>query len=254
MNIETSRIKIAAVADLHYQESGPHLSYHDVFVQVSEKAHVLALCGDLTNLGLPSEAERLASDLSACKIPVVGVLGNHDYQSGRAEEVKKILKSAHMFLLDGESCEVAGLGFAGVKGFGGGFGEHMLSSFGEDGMKAFVTEAVNECLKLEVGLRSLDLKQKVVILHYSPIAETLQGESPEIFPFLGCSRMAETIDRFEVTAVCHGHAHRGSARGKTLKGVPVYNCCLELAKHAAEHQPYVLIEIEKAVETTEAAA
>jgi Icc-related predicted phosphoesterase len=185
---------------------------------------VLALCGDLTNFGKTPEAEILAEDLQACSIPVVGVLGNHDFECGQPEEVTRILHEAGLKLIDGEAVEVHGVGFAGCKGFIGGYGRHMLSAFGEPAIKSFVQASVDENLKLETSLRMLRMDRVVVVLHYAPIAETVQGEPPEIFPFLGSARMGETIDRFEgVKCVVHGHAHRGAYQGKTAGGVPVYN-------------------------------
>jgi Icc-related predicted phosphoesterase len=193
---------------------------------------------------MPAEADRLVADLRHCPIPVVAVLGNHDFQSGRVDDVKRILRDGDVKLLDeDETFEFKGVGFAGVKGFGGGFDRHMLTSFGEDATKNFVTEAVNESLKLEVALKSLDTKRIVVVLHYAPIAATLVGEPPEIFPFLGSSRLAETIDHFDVDAVFHGHAHHGTFQGKTLKGIPVYNCCVQMMRQISPDLPFALVEI-----------
>jgi Icc-related predicted phosphoesterase len=236
-------LRIAAIGDLHTHQN-PTESLEPIFDKISQTADVLVLCGDLTHLGLPVEAERLANDLRACRIPVVAVLGNHDYQSGHAEEVKNILRKGKVVVLDEmETFELRGVGFAGTKGFGGGFGKHMLTPFGEDGIKQFVTETVNECLRLEVVLNSLRTEKMVVVLHYAPIADTLKGEPPEIFPFLGSSRLAETIDHFDVNAVFHGHAHHGTNEGRTVKGTPVYNCCLQLMKKLNPDQPYALVEV-----------
>jgi Icc-related predicted phosphoesterase len=155
---------------------------------------------------------------------VVGVLGNHDYECGQPQEVTRILHEAGLKLMDGEAFEIEGVGFAGCKGFIGGFGRHMLSAFGEPEIKSFVQASVDENLKLETSLRMLRTERTVVVLHYAPVGDTVQGEPPEIFPFLGSARMGETIDRFEgVKCVLHGHAHRGAYQGKTPGGVPVYN-------------------------------
>jgi Icc-related predicted phosphoesterase len=243
MSEKSDKLRVAAIGDLHvHQNSGYGLQ--GVFEKVSQNADVLALCGDLTHLGLPVEAERLANDLRTCRVPVVAVLGNHDYQSGHVEEVMKVLKSAKVTVLDeNETFELKGVGFAGVKGFGGGFDRHMLTPFGEETIKHFVTEAVNESLKLEVALNNLRTEKTVVVLHYAPIAGTVLGEPPEIFPFLGSSRLAETIDHFDVNAIFHGHAHHGTHEGKTLKGTPVYNCCMQLVSKMTPDQPYALVEI-----------
>src|SRR6516162_3748936 len=240
---KSDSLRVAAIGDLHvHQDSQNKLQV--VFDKVSQAADVLALCGDLTQLGLPQEAEKLVNDLRSCRVPVVAVLGNHDYQSGKVEEVKQILRNGKVIVLEEtETFELKGVGFAGAKGFGGGFDKHMLTPFGEETIKHFVTEAVNESLRLEVGLNSLRTDKTVVVLHYSPIAATVVGEPPEIFPFLGSSRLAETIDHFDVNAVFHGHAHHGTCEGKTTKGTPVYNCCYQLMQRLRPEQPYALVEV-----------
>jgi uncharacterized protein len=236
-------LRVAAIGDLHvHQDSQTRLQA--VFDKVSQAADVLALCGDLTQLGLPQEAEKLINDLRSCRVPVVAVLGNHDYQSGKAEEVKQILRNGKVIVLEEtETFELNGVGFAGAKGFGGGFDKHMLTPFGEETIKHFVTEAVNESLKLEIALNSLRTEKTVVVLHYAPVAGTVAGEPPEIFPFLGSSRLAEAIDHFDVNVVFHGHAHHGSVQGKTMKGTPVYNCCLQLLEKVNPQQPFALVEV-----------
>lgn len=217
------KLRLAAIGDLHVGENHPH-PYRELFARISQEADVLALCGDLTNFGKTPEAEILAEDLQACSIPVVGVLGNHDYECGQPQEVTRILHEAGLKLMDGEAFEIEGVGFAGCKGFIGGFGRHMLSAFGEPEIKSFVQASVDENLKLESSLRMLRTERTVVVLHYAPVGDTVQGEPPEIFPFLGSARMGETIDRFDgVRCVLHGHAHRGAYQGKTPGGTPVYN-------------------------------
>ncbi len=216
-------LRLAALGDLHVGENMDR-PYRDLFSKISQEADVLALCGDLTNFGKTPEAEILAEDLRACTIPVVGVLGNHDSECGQPQEVARILHEAGMRLLDGEAYEIEGVGFAGCKGFIGGFGRGMLSAFGEPEIKAFVQASVDENLKLESSLRMLRTERIVVITHYSPVQETVEGEPPEIFAFLGSARLGETIDRFEgVKCALHGHAHRGAHVGRTARGVPVYN-------------------------------
>ena len=243
MNEKPASLRVAAIGDLHVHENSAE-TLKGLFEKISQNADVLVLCGDLTHLGMPAEAERLADDLRACRIPVVGVLGNHDYQSGHVDEIKKVLRSAKVTILDEtETFELSGVGFAGVKGFGGGFDKHMLTPFGEEPVKHFVSEAVNESLKLEIALKALDTEKTIVVLHYAPIAATVAGEPPEIFPFLGSSRLAETIDHFDVNAVFHGHAHHGTYEGKTTKGIPVYNCCLQLMQRVSPEQLYALVEV-----------
>jgi Icc-related predicted phosphoesterase len=243
MSAKPGNLRVAAVGDLHIHQNSTD-TFQDLFEKISQKADVLALCGDLTQLGLPAEARRLTNDLRACRVPVVAVLGNHDYQSGHSEEVKKILRAAKVVVLEEtETFELNGVGFAGAKGFGGGFDKHMLTPFGEEPIKHFVGEAVNESLRLEVGLNGLQTEKVVVVLHYSPVAATVKGEPLEIYPFLGSSRLAETIDHFDVNVVFHGHAHHGTYEGKTMKGVPVYNCCLQLLRNLKPEEPYALVEV-----------
>jgi Icc-related predicted phosphoesterase len=243
MSASPPKLRVAAVGDIHVHENSSE-AIQNVIRNVWRDADVLALCGDLTHLGLPEEAERLAHELRECRIPVVAVLGNHDYQSGRVEDVKKILKAAKVSILEGtETFELDGVGFAGGKGFGGGFDKHMLTPFGEDAIKHFVTEAVNESLQLEVALQSLRTDRVVVVLHYAPISATVAGEPLEIFPFLGSSRLAETIDHFDVAAVFHGHAHHGTYTGVTTKGIPVYNCCYQLMQKVCPEKSYALVEV-----------
>ena len=220
------RVRIAAVADLHFGRAGPPL--RTMFTEVIERSDVLALCGDLTDNGEPEEARALARALSATSIPTVAVLGNHDYQSGKAAEVSRILCDAGVHVLDGGSHEVAGVGFAGVKGFAGGFGRRALGPWGEDIIKQFVQEALNEALKLETALARLQTDHRVVLLHYSPIEGTVDGEPKEIYPYLGSSRLEEPLTRYPVDAVFHGHAHHGTPEGRTRTGAPVYNVSLSL--------------------------
>ena len=235
-------VTVAAIGDLHVTEDSV-TPYHDVFAEISRAADVLVLCGDLTNFGKTSEAEILAEDIRTCDIPVLGVLGNHDYECGQPEKVAEILHQAGMTVLDEQAVEVNGIGFAGVKGFIGGFGRGELAPFGEPIIKAFVDEAMNEARKLENGLRSLRTERSMAVLHYSPVVDTLEGEPIEIFQYLGSARLADAIDRFDhVKAVVHGHAHHGKYEGRTMRGTPVYN----VAQFVVREQfgrPYALLEI-----------
>lgn len=235
-------LRLAAIGDLHVCEQD-NRRYRSLFREISGTADVLALCGDLTNFGKTVEAERLADDLSACTLPMVGVLGNHDYESGQPDVVARILQQVGVQILDEQAVIIEGVGFAGVKGFIGGFGRGELGAFGEAAIKAFVDESLNEARKLENGLRSLHTERAVAVLHYSPIAETLEGEPLEIFPFLGSSRLSDAIDRFEnVKAVVHGHAHRGTYAGQTMRGIPVFNCA-QFVVSAALGRPYALLDV-----------
>jgi Icc-related predicted phosphoesterase len=231
---------VAALADLHVTDGGD-ISYRELFSEISGKADVLALAGDLTDLGKPRQAEQLAADLRSCSIPVVAVLGNHDYECGAVEEVSAIIRQAGVHLLEGQHVEIHGLGIAGVKGFAGGFGRHMLGSFGEPAIKAMVAESVEEAMRLENAMRQIRSTRALVLLHYSPVVETVVGEPLEIYPFLGSSRLAETIDRFAVSAVVHGHAHRGAYEGRTPGGAAVFNVAAHVEKPTG--RPYALLTL-----------
>jgi Icc-related predicted phosphoesterase len=235
-------MKVAAIGDLHVTENSV-APYRDMFAEISRSADVLVLCGDLTNFGKTSEAEILAEDIRSCDIPVIGVLGNHDYECGQPEEVARILHEAGMAVLDEQAIQIDGVGFAGVKGFMGGYGRGELAPFGEPIAKAFVDEAMNEARKLENGLRSLRTEKSVAVLHYSPIVETLEGEPVEIFQYLGSARLADAIDRFDhVKAVVHGHAHHGSYEAATARGTPVFNCAQFVVRKQFDRS-YALIDI-----------
>ena len=230
--------RLAALGDLHCTEDSAG-QLQPMFSQIAEAADILCLCGDLTDHGFPAQAQVLAKELStsAHKIPTVAVLGNHDYESGHASEVRQILHDTGVTVLDGEAVQIRGVGIAGAKGFGGGFGRGTLSAFGEPAVKAFVHEAIEEALKLETALQRLRTNNRIALLHYAPIRGTVEGEPPEIFCFLGCSRLEEPLNRFQVTAALHGHAHRGAAEGKTSAGVPVYNVSLPLMRRTYPTRP-----------------
>lgn len=236
------KLRVAAIGDLHVMEDSV-APYRELFTEISAEADVLLLCGDLTNFGKTREAEILAEDLRACTIPTVAVLGNHDYECGQPEEVARILHGAGVTVLDDQAVEIKGVGFAGVKGFVGGFGRGELGAFGEKGIKTFVEEAINEARKLENALRSLRTDRCVAVLHYAPVEDTVEGEPREIYPFLGSSRLAEAIDRFDnVRFAVHGHAHRGAFEGRTPRGVPVYNCAQFVVSERFD-RPYALIAL-----------
>jgi Icc-related predicted phosphoesterase len=243
-------MRVAAVGDVHCKKTSTG-AFQGLFTAMAAAADVIVLCGDLTDLGLAEEARVLAKELSAAKTtPVVAVLGNHDYESGETDQVKGILIDAGVTLLDGDALEIDGVGFAGAKGLGGGFGQRALQPWGEDIMKRFVREAVDEALKLESGLAKLRTSQRVVVLHYSPVRDTVEGEPSEIFPFLGSSRLEEPLLRYPVSVVFHGHAHRGRPEGRTRTGVPVYNVCLPLLLEAAPERPaFRLVDLDQLAAT-----
>jgi Icc-related predicted phosphoesterase len=237
-------VKLAAVADIHCNKSNQNI-LAELFTHITGVSDVLLLCGDLADYGFIEEAVILARVLkSTVAIPMVGVLGNHDYENGNQNEIRQILSDAGVALLDGEIVEVHGIGFAGVKGFCGGFGRHQLEAWGERIIKRFVQEAKEEACKLELALARLGEIPRVAVLHYAPIRATVEGEIPEIIPFLGSSRLEEPINWFEAAAVFHGHAHNGSPEGRTMLNIPVYNVALSaLRKAFPDRPPFRLVEI-----------
>lgn len=238
---DRTTLRIAAIGDLHVSKSSQG-AFHALFTQISNTVDVLVLCGDFTDYGLPDEARILARELNAAvKIPVVAVLGNHDYEGGQPDDVRKILVDSGVAVLDGEATEIHGVGFAGVKGFAGGFGRGALGPWGERAIKAFVQEAVDEALKLESALARLRTHRRVAVLHYAPIRATVEGEPPEIFAYLGSSRLEEPINRYRVSVVFHGHAHRGTTEGRTSTGIPVYNVAMPLLARTNPTRPPFLI-------------
>lgn len=239
---DKNKVRLAALSDLHFQESSVG-TWRETFAEVSEKADILIIPGDLTDHGYIEEAELLAQELSYCRIPIVGVLGNHDYANNHQDEIRKILSPQQMILLGDEPCVIKDIGFAGVKGFGGGFDNHILGAFGEEEIKRFVYTAIDESLKLEHALNILDTSKKVVVIHYSPIKDTVIGEAEELYPFMGSSRLAEPIDSFNASMVFHGHAHHGTLEGKTLKGIPVFNVALNVLNKAHPEKRYIIREI-----------
>ncbi len=220
-------MRVAATADLHFN-AAVWEQMRAQMERVRDEADVLVVAGDLTNYGKSSEMEPLLNILVRLRIPIVAVLGNHDYESGQEQELIKMMAAEGIKILDGTGYERDGIGFAGTKGFIGGFGRGVLTAFGEREIKAFVQAAIDESLKLERALSQLRTQKRVVVLHYSPIAATVVGEAPEIFPYLGTSRLAEVVDRHGADLVVHGHAHHGSSEGKTVGGVPVYNVAVGL--------------------------
>jgi len=237
MTKTSGTIRIAAVGDIHLGGKGLDPPLQILFSQVAEHADILALCGDLTDRGDPEEARLMAKALSAASVPMVAVLGNHDYECDKVSEVTRILGDVGVRVLDGEAHEVLGIGFAGVKGFAGGFGRGALGPWGEPLIKHFVREAVDEALKLETALSRLRTDRKVALLHYSPIVGTVEGEPLEIYPYLGSSRLEEPLTRYPVDVVFHGHAHHGSVEGRTRGDVPVYNVSMMLLQRTYPHQP-----------------
>ena len=236
-------MRIAAVGDLHCVASAQG-AFEPLFAAMSRAADALVLTGDLTDFGLPEEAQVLARELRAASpTPVLAVLGNHDFESGSADKVRAILEEAGVIVLDGGIHVIGDVGFAGVKGLGGGFGQRALQPWGEEVMKRLVHETVAEALKLETALARLRTPTRVAVLHYAPVRETVEGEPLEIFPFLGSSRLEEPLVRYSVAVAVHGHAHHGSSEGRIQSGAPVYNVCYPLLRAVSPEQPFRVIDL-----------
>jgi Icc-related predicted phosphoesterase len=248
-------VRIAALGDIHLGGRGLEPPLQMLLSQVSAHADILALCGDLTDRGDPEEAREMAKALGSVTVPIVAVLGNHDYECGKVSEVTRILCDAGVRVLDGDAHEVLGVGFAGAKGFAGGFGRGALGPWGEPLIKQFVREAVDEALKLETALSRLRTPRKVALLHYAPIAATVEGEPREIYPYLGSSRLEEPLGRYPVDVVFHGHAHHGAPQGRTMGDVPVYNVSMMLLQRTYPDRPaFRVVELQVGDNTNEGAA
>jgi uncharacterized protein len=235
-------MRVAATADLHFTPAR-FSALHDQLNRVRDEADVFVLAGDLTNFGLPDEMEPLLNVLVRLRLPVIAVLGNHDFESGREVELMRMLTQEGIKVLDGSAYERDGVGFAGTKGFVGGFGRGVLTAFGEPEIKTFVRASIDEALKLERAMSQLRTKKRVVVLHYAPIAATVDGEAREIYPFLGTSRLAEVIDRHGADLVVHGHAHNGKCDGKTSGGVPVHNVAITLLQSQNPSAVYRVFDV-----------
>jgi Icc-related predicted phosphoesterase len=243
MPAPSSKLRVAAAGDLHCRED-QHGRFRHFVKGVNANADVLLLCGDLTDRGRLDELHTLVEELSNLRIPCAAVLGNHDYENGHERELILELGKVGVRCLDGDHYVFEKLlGVAGVKGFGGGFGNATLQAFGEGPTRAFVQEVVSESLKLEAALGQLETPKRVVIMHYSPVLGTCDGENPEIKPFLGCSRLMGPIDRYGADAVFHGHCHYGSLKGKTDKGISVYNVAMPLLRRHDPESRFVVIEL-----------
>jgi Icc-related predicted phosphoesterase len=236
-------MRIAAVADTHVRE-GDRLRVATIFANVKREADVLVIAGDLTQHGRPEEMAVLVSVLAEISVPVVAVFGNHDHEFGGVADCSNMLRAAGVHLLDPGRVVIDGVGFAGAKGYAGGFGERMVRSFGEASLKAFVAESAIEATALQTELLSLPTRARVAVTHFSPVRATVTGEPPEIHAFLGTSRLAEAIDEGRATVAFHGHAHNGSPEGRTAGGVPVFNVSLPVLERAGGKRPYHIFDIE----------
>jgi Icc-related predicted phosphoesterase len=235
-------MRIAATADIHFSPQS-YDRIREPFSHVRDEADVLVIAGDVTNYGRPEEMDSFLNALVRLRIPTVAVLGNHDYESGQHDKLMQMMVAEGVKVLDGSSYERDGVGFAGTKGFLGGFGRGVLTSFGEPEVKAFVQAAIDEAMKLERALSLLRSTKRVVVVHYAPIAETVQGEPLEIFPYLGSARLSEVVDRHGANLVVHGHAHHGKPDGKTISGIPVHNVSLPILMSQSPPCPYRLFDV-----------
>lgn len=233
-------LRIAALGDLHFDGTSKG-ALRELFSEVNQQADVLVLCGDLTTHGRAEQMRGFVEELAGVSIPMVGVLGNHDYESGEEKEVSRILCDAGVEVLDGTHTVIEGVGFAGTKGFAGGFGRGSLGPFGEQLIKDFVDEAVAEALKIEKAMRNLTTPARVVVLHYAPVLDTVIGEPEMIYPFLGSSRMMQPIDTMGASVVLHGHAHHGTLQGRTQTGIPVFNVAWPLLR--AQEMNFFVYEV-----------
>jgi len=235
--------RIAAVGDFHCGQSDVGL-YRELFTRVNDEADVLVLTGDLTRWGAIAEYKVVVGELADVTVPIVAVLGNHDYEAGEVEEGSRTLRGRGVHLLCGDTFELNSVvGFAGVKCFMGGFGRGTLTPFGEPETKAFVKATLNEVHSLELALRRLSTPIRVAILHYAPIAATVAGEPEAIHTYLGTDRLAEPLDRYGAAAAFHGHAHSGTLRGHTLGGVPVFNVSLPLLRKERPGAMYYIYDV-----------
>src|SRR5947209_8319341 len=235
-------MRIAATADLHFTAQR-YSALRDQLNQVRDEADLLVLAGDLTNYGQPQEMEPLLNALVRLRVPIVAVLGNHDYESGQEKELMRMMSDEGVKVLDGSAYERDGVGFAGTKGFVGGFGRGVLTAFGEPEVKAFVRASIDEAVKLERAMSQLRTEKRVVVLHYAPVSATVAGEAPEIYPYLGSSRLAEVVDRHGADLIVHGHAHHGTLNGNTTAGIPVHNVAITLLQSQQPSAAYRVFDV-----------
>ncbi len=235
-------MRIAAVGDLHCRAE-TRAAVAKALEGVAGEADALLLAGDLTDLGLPDEADMLAEILSKHDLTKIAVLGNHDFESGNEAVVRAKLCAIGVHVLDGESFSQGDLGVAGAKGFCGGFEHAQLQRFGEGYLKTFVDSCITEELKLENALIKLRTRVRIALLHYSPTRTTIEGEPLEIFPFLGATRLSSPIDQLRPAVAFHGHAHRGTLKGATRGGVPVYNVALPVLRRQEPSLGYLTLDV-----------
>jgi Icc-related predicted phosphoesterase len=227
-------LRIGAVSDVHLMRNDRD-EVRRFIEEVNRRADVLCVCGDMTTHGTPEQMHAFCDAVQDVECPIVAVLGNHDCHSGALDEIREILRDRGIHLLDGDTVVIGGIGFAGAKGFGGGFGDRQVDPFGEAAHKVFAAESLSEANKLWRALASLETETRVVLLHYAPIRETISGYSPESYPFFGSSRLLEPVEALGADVVFHGHAHDGPEEGATPSGVPVFNVAFPLLRKEERH-------------------
>jgi Icc-related predicted phosphoesterase len=232
-------MRLAAVADIHLRDED-HEENVRRFSAVNELADALVIAGDFTNHGTPDEMRTCLAVLEHVHIPILAVLGNHDHENGHQDELAGMLRLAGVHLLDGQCFVVGDMGFAGTKGFCGGFAPYELMPFGEVAIKTFVEIAEREAIKLDYGLAQLHTPVKIAITHYAPIRETVVGEPEPIFPFLGSSRLERALDRHKPALAVHGHAHHGTFSAEARCGVRVCNVALSVLRERGEEHPFAI--------------
>ena len=235
-------MRVAAVADVHFKGEDQEKNIRQ-FTVVNELADVLVIAGDFTTHGKPEEMRACLAVMEHVHVPIVAVLGNHDHESGNQDELAGMLRLAGVHLLDGQCYEMDGVGFAGTKGFCGGFAPYELMPFGEGGIKTFVEIAEREAIKLDYGLAQLHTPVKIAITHYAPIKETVIGEPEPIFPFLGSSRLQRALDRHKPDLALHGHAHKGTFSAESSTGTRICNVALHLLRERGELHPFTIFNV-----------
>ncbi len=241
-------MKIAAIGDLHCQKNSQG-KIRNLIQPVESKADVLVLAGDLTNGGLIEEMDVLLEDLRGFALPIIAVVGNHDHESGQVELLEKMMASQGICVLECTTCMIEDTVFIGTKGFCGGFGDYRIQPFGEQAIKTFVQTSVDEVLNMEAALEKLDGGFKVGVVHYAPIKDTLVGESPELFAFLGTSLLEAAFERHRVDVIFHGHAHHGSPQGYTRGGIPVFNVS-QFVRAQTSDSPYLIYDLHRPGKTS----
>jgi Icc-related predicted phosphoesterase len=227
----TTVLRVAAAGDIHAMEALRERLTR-AFAAVAEESDLILLAGDLTTHGLPEQASVLGDACKGLSVPVVAVLGNHDYHSARCDELKEVLRDSGIVVLDRDhvilELGAVEVGIVGTKGFVGGFPGAEIADFGEPVMRQVYGETTLEVEALERGLLEIDgCHKRVVLLHYAPVADTLVGEPEPIWAFLGSGRLAGPIGAHRPDLVVHGHAHHGTPRG-VIGEVPVHNVAVQV--------------------------